>query len=516
METKYFLYARKSSEEEERQLMSIEAQLAELAEYAKRENIKIVETFVESQSAKYPGREVFGRMMQSIVSSRQPVGIIAWHPDRLARNSIDGGQIVYQIDMKKIASLKFPTFWFEPTPQGLFMLQVAFGQSKYFSDNLSENVKRGFRQKIRRGEWLSLAPFGYVNNLKTKNIEPDPIKAKIVGKVFKEYAQGQHTLQSISERLNFWGVVGKNGNPLAKHTVHNMLTNKAYIGILTYKGECYEGGFPPIIPRATFEAVQKIIIQRARPRKSKLKHDFPYTGLLTCGECGGAITAQFAKGNGGLYRYYRCSKKLHTLQKCTQSYLRDDLLAGELGEMLQNVAICDEEAADARKLIGYWEQTAASTSQSFAQELTAKLKATEVKLEKLVDTFLEGNIEKEIYCRKKEELIKTKMELATKKQNLGQKGNNWIEPLKELVELAHSAGKQDPTKDFTAVKSLAEKIGTNRKLVDKKVVWKYRPEWQIIHNYKANPLTVVSVKVPPELQLLGICTEWGGRWDLNP
>src|ERR1035441_2132198 len=180
MATKFFLYARKSSEAEERQAMSIDAQIHELAELAKRENIFIAETFIESKSAKTPGRKEFARMIEKIHASKEPVSILAWHPDRLARNSICGGQIIYLIDLKKICGLKFPTFWFEPTPQGTFMLQVAFGQSKYYSDNLSENVKRGIRQKLRRGEYGRKAPLGYVNNPKTRNIEPDPAKAKIV------------------------------------------------------------------------------------------------------------------------------------------------------------------------------------------------------------------------------------------------------------------------------------------------------------------------------------------------
>ncbi|MDD4989349.1 MAG: recombinase family protein, partial [Candidatus Pacebacteria bacterium] len=151
---KYFLYARKSTEDDDKQVMSIEAQLFELREFASRENIEILEEFQESKSAKSPGREVFGKMMMRLESLREPVGILAWHPDRLARNSIDGGRIIYAIDTSKIVSLRFPTFWFEPTPQGLFMLQVAFGQSKYYSDNLKQNVERGYRQKVRRGEWL--------------------------------------------------------------------------------------------------------------------------------------------------------------------------------------------------------------------------------------------------------------------------------------------------------------------------------------------------------------------------
>ena len=178
IQTKYFLYARKSTEDDDKQIMSIEAQLFELREFARKENLQILEEFTESKSAKKPGREKLGEMMGKI-ESLDGVGILAWHPDRLARNSIDGGRIIYAVDTTKIVSLRFPTFWFEPTPQGLFMLQVAFGQSKYYSDSLKQNVERGIRQKLRRGEWLTRAPFGYINNPKTRNIEPDPVKGKL-------------------------------------------------------------------------------------------------------------------------------------------------------------------------------------------------------------------------------------------------------------------------------------------------------------------------------------------------
>ena len=93
--------------------------------------------------------------------------------DRLARNSVDGGKIIHFIDRGLIRSLKFPTFWFEATPQGLFMLNIAFGQSKYFVDNLRENVKRGLRQKIRNGVWPGWAPVGYANNPKTRGVDID-------------------------------------------------------------------------------------------------------------------------------------------------------------------------------------------------------------------------------------------------------------------------------------------------------------------------------------------------------
>jgi len=206
-------------------------------------------------------------MMAKVYESTEPVGLISWHPDRLARNSVDGGQVIYCIDTKKITSLRFPCFWFEPTPQGLFMLQVAFGQSKYYSDNLSENVKRGIRNKLRGGEWLSKAPLGYANNLKTRNIELDPIKHKIIKKIFTEFAEGKYTLQGISERLSFLGETAKGGKLHCKSMIQKLLTNKVYLGLINYHGEIFEGSFPAIIDKITFNKVQEVLKLRARPRK---------------------------------------------------------------------------------------------------------------------------------------------------------------------------------------------------------------------------------------------------------
>ena len=231
MTTKYFLYVRKSSEDEDRQIMSIEAQLVEVTEYAKREGLEIVEKFVETKSAKKPGREIFNHMIQKIQASKEPLGILAWHPDRLARNSVDGGQIIYLVDTGQIASLRFPTFWFEPTPQGLFMLQVSFAQSKHFSDNLGVNVKRGIRQKLRRGEWPGRAPIGYVYNHKLRNIEHDPSKVRVIQKAFEEFSQGKHGLKSLGERLGFLGVSSRSGKPHGQSMLVKMLTNPVYIGL---------------------------------------------------------------------------------------------------------------------------------------------------------------------------------------------------------------------------------------------------------------------------------------------
>ena len=515
MKTKYFLYARKSTEDEERQVMSIEAQLAELAEFAKRENIEIAETFIESKSAKKPGREIFNEMIQKIYASKESVGILVWHPDRLARNSVDGGQVIYLIDIGKIASLRFPTFWFEPTPQGLFMLQVAFGQSKYYSDNLSENVKRGIRQKLRRGEWPGLAPFGYVNNPKTRTIEPDQMKARVIKKAFEEYAQGRHTLESLGQRLSFWGVVSGTGKPLCKATLQRMLTNKVYLGLIVHNGETYEGGFPAIVSRATFEKVQEVLKNRAKPRHSKKRHYFPFTGLLTCGECGAAITAQWAHGNGGTYRYYRCTKRLGS---CSQRYLREDLLIEQLKDKISKVALCEDWKEKMLAKVEMWEKENIQSSQSFAQNLEKEIKETEAKLDKLVNAFLDGSIEKETYLAKKDELIKTKTDLNKRKSDFGRKGNNWIEPLREWILAAHHAEKLASSNEFDEIKSFAEKIGTNRRLLDRKLIFDFVCPFDFVPKYtekcERSPAAggaSEQTNCPQNSQ----CLDWSGRQDLN-
>ncbi|GAH86919.1 unnamed protein product, partial [marine sediment metagenome] len=234
------------------------------------------------------------------------------------------------------------------------------------------------------------------------------------------------------------GVVSKNGTKLCKATLQRMLTNPVHLGVIVHKGETYEGKFEPIVSRATFEVVQKVLKDRAKPRKSKKSHNFPFVGLLRCGECRAAITAQYAHGNGGTYRYYRCTKRLGS---CSQRYLREDLLVTQLKERLQKVALCEDWTEKMFAQLNIWEKEQSQSSQSFAQNLEAIIKETEQKLDRLVNAFLDGVIDKEVYLVKKDELIKTKAELLQKKSDFGRKGNNWIEPLRDWIKTAHQAKK---------------------------------------------------------------------------
>jgi DNA invertase Pin-like site-specific DNA recombinase len=301
--TKFFLYARKSTDEPDRQVLSIEAQIAEVKEFALREGLNIVRTFVENQTAKEPGRPIFNEML-SRIEKGEVNGILAWHPDRLARNSVDGGRIIYLIDTGKIRELKFPTFWFENTPQGKFMLNIAFGQSKYYVDNLSENVKRGLRQKVRRGEYPGVAPTGYLNNKLTKKMVPDPERFHLVKKLFELYATGKYSIKGVRKIITEAGLKSRNGKVLSNSNIQAILTNPFYYGAFRFNGELYQGIHKPMIAKKLFDKCQKIMADRSRPKKRGEKF-YAFRGLLKCAECGCAITSETQKE----HNYYRCTKK---------------------------------------------------------------------------------------------------------------------------------------------------------------------------------------------------------------
>ena len=197
---KYFLYLRKSTDVEDKQVLSIEAQVAKLRKYAKDNGFEVVDIIIEKRSAKLPGRPKFNKMLERIQNG-EANGILAWHPDRLARNSIDGGQIIYLLDQNILQYLRFPMFRFENTSQGKFVLSIMFSQSKYYIDNLSESVKRGLRQKLRRDEYPGKAPIGYYNDLRTKTIKIDKKTAPIIAKAYEMFATGNYKIADIADFL---------------------------------------------------------------------------------------------------------------------------------------------------------------------------------------------------------------------------------------------------------------------------------------------------------------------------
>src|SRR3989339_31930 len=466
---KIFLYARKSTDEPERQVLSIEAQMFELREYAKKENLNIVREFVESKTAKEPGREIFNDMVASI-EKNEAEGILAWHPDRLARNSIDGGRIIYLVDTGKITTLKFPTFWFDPTPQGKFMLSIAFGQSKYYVDNLSENVKRGNRQKLRNGVWPSKAPYGYINNPKTRGIDINPELSKVVKKAFQLFADGNISFTGISQFMFKFGIKREGDKPVKVGQVKNMLSNKFYLGILKYAGEYYQGSHKTFISKKLFDEVQKQVEKIERPRQNG--HNFAFAGLATCGECGAAITAEqhvkkYKNGTGQTFVYYRCTKKL---KPCTQKYTPESETETQLRKIVGDCGLHEGWEPYFEKWITQAEEKDKLVAEVEEKQLDGQIQESELKLNRLLDGYPDQVIEPEIYKQKKNELFEEKLKLEEKKSQISKNGTIWLEPMREFVNCALQAQKVARAENNCHDLSImAKKVGSNFFLMNRRL-----------------------------------------------
>jgi len=492
---KYFLYIRKSTDEDDRQVLSLEAQETELKEFALRENLPIAATFRESQTAKEPGRPIFNDMLKRMESG-EAEGILAWHPDRLARNSIDGGRIIFLIDTGKIKALKSPTFWFEPTPQGKFMLNIAFGQSKYFVDNLSENTKRGLRQKLRRGELPGYAPLGYLNDLRTHTLTKDPERFRLVRKIFELYATGNYSLKDLRKLITSAGLLSRKKNMLSVSNIQSILSNSFYYGVFKYNGELYDGKHEPMIAKKLFEACQKVMVDRSRPKKPSQK-EYPFRNMLVCGECGCAITSETQKG----HNYYRCTKKRD--KKCSQKYIREEVLAEEVANELQKVSLSSAWAEWMLTELNKEEAEAAQSGAVFAQNLKDKIKELEGKLDILLDAHLDGTISREEYIIKKEKIINEKSELAQKLKDFERNGNHWLEPARQFILAAQQAKIIALQENPVAGRDFLKRIGSNRFLLSQKVVIEPKKSWQILYNLPAEARSAEAINSQHTIWLPG-------------
>ncbi len=487
---RYIIYARKSTEDDDRQVLSIEAQLFELKEFAAKEKLEIVASFQEAKTAKEPGRIKFAEML-SFLESGKADGILSWHPDRLARNSVDGGKIIHMVDRGVIKSLKFPCFWFEPTPQGLFMLNIAFGQSKYYVDNLRENVKRGLRQKIRNGVWPSWAPVGYYNNPKTRLIDIDTDKTPKIKKIFELYSTGNYTFNSLAIWCKKFDLKGKFNKVISISNIQHILKNQFYTGLMKYRGEIYEGKHAPVISKKLFDKCQEVMKNRGRKKEIR-KHDFSFLGLMRCASCGCSITAETQKG----HNYYRCTKKKGLCQQ--RYYLREENLIEQIKLFLQKVSLTDNELERVFIELEKDEVKAKEEAKNEVEKSKKELAQIETKLEKLLDVYLGEVISAEDYKVRKEKLLDQKLEIQERITDFEQKGVSWLEPAREFILSLNKANTLLGSDNYSEMTSFLKNIGSNHILQNRQLIFKPVIPYDLVaERSEATAVTLPFPKVSP-------------------
>lgn len=341
---KYCLYARKSTEAEDKQALSIESQVKEMLTIAQRDNLNIVDIKREAHSSKEVGqRAVFNQMIAEIREGKYNA-VLTWAPDRLSRNAGDLGSVVDLMDQKLLIEIRTHGQRFTNNPNEKFLLMILGSQAKLENDNKAVNVKRGLKARCEMGYRPGVAPTGYLNEKhvdKKCQCRLDPKRAPVIKQAFEKVANEQWSGRKTYMWLRDIGFKTKNDKALVLGNVYLILRNTFYYGEFEYpvgSGNWYNGKHTPIISKELFDKVQANLNENCIPKTES--KEFAFTKLIKCGYCGSGISAdeKFKKlKDGGVNRhvYYFCTKSRNI--DCKNPAINEPSLIEELINLMDKI-----------------------------------------------------------------------------------------------------------------------------------------------------------------------------------
>jgi DNA invertase Pin-like site-specific DNA recombinase len=347
---KYCLYARKSTESDEQQALSIDSQIKEMLEMAKAENMEIADIRRESHSAKDSGQRPVYNQLLADIRSGMFTGILCWAPDRLSRNAGDLGAVVDLMDQGRLHEIRTHGQRFTNNPNEKFLLMILGSQAKLENDHKGINVKRGLRAKCEKGWRPGRPPLGYLHDKYAdkgqKKVTIDPKRAPIIKKVFEKMAYEQLSCRKIHRWLiEETSFKTRNDKKMTLSMVQRLIAEPFYYGEFEYPvgtDKWYKGGHEPIISKALYDKANEQL-KRKNINRSESK-EFAFTKLIKCGNCGSGITAEekfkkLSDGSVRRYVYYGCSRARN--QNCKGGYLREEELIEQLTRIIDELDIND-------------------------------------------------------------------------------------------------------------------------------------------------------------------------------
>lgn len=405
---RYVLYARKSSESEDRQVQSIEDQTRILRALAAERGFDIAEEIQESHSAKDPGaRPGFDRMLKRIEAGEAD-GILCWSVNRLSRNPIDAGRLSWLLQRGVLQIIQTPEKPYLPS-DNVLIFSVETGMATQYILDLQRAVRRGTDSKLAKGWFPHRAPEGYVNDLRDHTIETDPERFALLQRAWRLLVAGTHTPAHVITLLNEeWGyrtreTAHSGGGRLSRSAGYRLFTNIFYAGYFRHGGQVYKGAHPAMVTLAEYEAVQQRLSGQSG-RAHRHTHTFAYAGLIRCGRCGGGVTAEMQSGRHGRgqWVYYHCGSAKGA---CGKRSIREDVLEKRIDECLAEITITPEFQEIVRDLLERWVRREFGSQEArYGQQLRA-LESGQRMLSELLEMRLRRLVTDEQYQAKQRELM---------------------------------------------------------------------------------------------------------------
>jgi site-specific DNA recombinase len=362
----------------------------------------------------------------------------------------------------------------------VLMIAVELGMANQYVRDLSVNIQRGIREKVRRGVYSGKAPLGYVNGPLTRTIEPHPEHFQNVKQHLEEFAKGRQTLTALQRALAAAGLVGvRSGKPLPLSSIGNLLHNPFYYGVFLHKGELHQGIHVPMITKDTFDAIQAALVTVGKPRHHREEgKGFLFLNFATCGSCGYSITAErHIKKSGLHFTYYRCTRKNRQMACAEQGYLRQEALAEEVKRNTALVTLPDEWKEKFLVKLESWEAEAEAGRQRQVDRLKAELADLKIRLDRLNAAFVDGGLELAEFKELKNPLIEKKTGLEQQVAAATGKATGWLEPVRNWILEANRPKIWASEGNLSEMKSFLLKVGSNRKIRSQTLTVEFNKPW---------------------------------------
>ena len=475
---------------------------------AQQNGIAVVETFLESKSAKAPGREVFNEMIRRIEKG-EATAILTWKLDRLTRNFDDGGRIIGLLQRGTIQEIRTFEKTYLPS-DNVLMIAVELGMANQYVRDLSVNIRRGMREKVRRGIYPFKAPLGYYNEPRLRTIEPHPANFKKLKRVMEKFATGKHSLTDIQKDLASVGIIGNlSKKPLPLSSIGNMFRCHFYYGVFVYNGVMYQGVHVPMISKKTFDDIQTALVAVGKGRKKRDEKGFSFLNFATCGSCGYCITGErHIKKSGLRFYYYRCTHK-NKKQAChDRSFIRQDKFMDEVKRNAALVTIPDEWKEKFLARIETWENETSQEKQTQIDRQKADLAVIKGKIDRINNGFAEGSLDVQEFKELKNPLVPLKADLEQRIVALERSKANRLEPLRSFVLEANQAQNWVKEENWLELKSFLQKVGSNRQLRSQTLTVSFKKPF--------DSLAETTVALRDISDISAQCSRWWTRRELNP
>ena len=539
---KYIIYARKSTEDDTRQVQSIDDQIYRLEKLAKELDYKIVSKFTESKSAKDPDKRVeFYKVLKEIESGRAD-GILCWKLDRLSRNPVDNGRVQWMLKKGIIKVIRTIEREYFPENAGL-LFSVESGMATQYVMDLSKNVIRGHDAKLRKGVFPNRPQIGYINfrNNETGEsyIEKDPERYELVRKMWDLMLTGNYSANKILDIVNKnWGFKTKKtrklgGKELSRSAIYTMFTNPFYAGIITWRGkeQPEPGKHEAMITLKEYDKVQILLGNKGKQRPKT--REFPFTGFIRCGECGCQITAitktKLIKKTNSLkdYHYYHCTRKKKDYNCSQRKQVKAEVLEEQIEREIEKLTIIPEIKTLILNKHKELNKKEIEDRTNIYETRHKTLVATQAQLDRLLDLRLSERISDEEYTEKKTLLVDEVNRLKELLRETEERAQDWLELSEKTFNFATYAHYHFMHGDIQKKRAIATALGVNFSLKDS--ILHIEPnDWfiPIIEDYPAIEKEYLGCeldKTDPNMLsdeqkriLENICTKLSDRRDLNP